>query len=98
MAELAAAIISAIMWISKTAYDQTLRVYEHSHEELERVRKKGAENLRRSVGCIFSSDSESDDEEEPPSAPVVAEKKTPLALMVLGAAIVAHVVRRATVK
>ena len=90
MAELAAAIISAIMWIGKTAYDQTLRVYERSHDELERIRQKGAQNLRRSVGCADPPESESDEEE-----PVV-EKKPPVALMVIGAAVVAHVVRRAT--
>ena len=92
MAELAAAIISAIMWIGKTAYDQTLRVYERSHDELERMRQKGAQNLRRSVGCADPPESDSDEEE-----PVkVDEKKPPVALMVIGAAVVAHVVRRAT--
>lgn len=90
MAELAAAIISAIMWIGKTAYDQTVRVYERSHDELERMRDIGARNLRRSVGCP-DPESDSDEEDEP-----VVEKKPPLALMVLGAALVAHVVRRAT--
>ena len=92
MAEVAAAIISAIMWISKTAYDQTVRVYARSHDELERIRDIGARNLRRSVGC---PDPESDSDEEEP-VPVVTEKKPPLALMVIGAAVVAHVVRRAT--
>ena len=90
MAELAAAIISAIMWIGKTAYDQTVRVYERSHDELERMRDIGARNLRRSVGCP-DPESDSDEEDEP-----VVEKKPSLALMVLGAALVAHVVRRAT--
>jgi hypothetical protein len=92
MAELAAAIISAIMWIGKTAYDQTVRVYERSHDELERMRDIGARNLRQSMGC---PDPESDSDEEEP-VPVVAEKKPPLALMVIGAAVVAHVVRRVT--
>ena len=94
MAEVAAAIISAIMWISKTAYDQTLRVYERSHDELERMRDIGARNLRRSVGCPDPESDSDSDEEEP--VPVVTEKKPPLALMVIGAALVAHVVRRVT--
>jgi hypothetical protein len=94
MAEVAAAIISAIMWISKTAYDQTVRVYARSHDELERMRDIGARNLRRSVGCPDPESDSDSDEEEP--VPVVTEKKPPLALMVIGAAVVAHVVRRVT--
>jgi hypothetical protein len=90
MAELAAAIISAIMWIGKTAYDQTVRVYTRSHDELERIRDIGARNLRRTVGCP-DPESDSDDEEEPVK---VDEKKPPLALMVIGAAVLAHVVRQ----
>ena len=95
MAELAAAIISAIMWIGKTAYDQTVRVYARSHEELERIHQLGVRRLKRSVGCADPPEDDSESDEEEP-VPVVVEKKPPLALMVIGAAVVAHVVRRAT--
>ena len=98
MAELAAAIISAIMWIGKTAYDQTVRVYARSHEELERIHQLGVRRLKRSVGCADppEDDSESDEDDEPVPVIVVVEKKPPLALVVIGAALVAHVIRRAT--
>jgi len=95
MAELAAAIISAIMWIGKTAYDQTVRVYARSHDELERIHQLGVRRLKRSVGCADPPEDDSESDEEEP-VPVVVEKKPPLALMVIGAAVVAHVVRRAT--
>jgi len=95
MAELAAAIISTIMWIGKTAYDQTVRVYARSQDELERIHQLGVRRLKRSVGCADPPESDSDDDEP---MPLVAEKKPPLALVVIGVAVVAHVIRRATVK
>jgi len=94
MAELAAAIISAIMWIGKTAYDQTVRVYARSHEELERIHQLGVRRLKRSVGCADPPGDDSGSDEPVPV--VVVEKKPPVALVVIGAALVAHVIRRAT--
>jgi hypothetical protein len=94
MAELAAAIISAIMWIGKTAYDQTVRVYARSHEELERIHQLGVRRLKRSVGCADPPEDDSGSDEPVPV--VVVEKKPPVALVVIGAALVAHVIRRAT--
>lgn len=95
MAELAAAIISAIMWIGKTAYDQTVRVYARSHEELERIHQLGVRRLKRSVGCADPPGDDSDSDSDEP-VPVVVEKKPPVALVVIGAALMAHVIRRAT--
>ena len=80
MAEVFAAIVSACVTFGKIVYD-----------EMKRMREQAEDEIRRAVSC--SDPLSQDDEDEPVK---VDEKKPPVALMVIGAAVVAHVVRRAT--
>lgn len=93
MAEVISALISACVTVGKLIYDEMKRMHDQAEHELERAR----EEIRRATTCGDERHrrSESDSDEEEP-VPVVDEKKPSLALMVLGAALVAHVIRRAT--